>query len=575
MAIQTFTPATRRHGIANGLSTLAAVVCLSLLLGACSETARVDDPAAIAASENNWQQPLFNGLGDVALPITTSSTVARNYFNQGLALAYAFNHAAADFAFTEATVHDPECAMCFWGSSLVLGPNVNADMTPDNAPRAFVLAKRAETLASNATGWEKALINALVQRYEPEEPEDRTELNERYASAMREVAAAYPGNTDIVALSAEAMMDMHPWDFWDANGEARPWTTEITDTLEWALQDNPKHIGAIHLYIHAMEQSNQPERAEPYADQLAALAPAAGHLVHMPAHIYMRVGRYHDATLNNMQATVADNNFIQACRSNSPIYLAGYIPHNWHFGWVTAAIEGWQSKAYELAAGTANQLTAELLRAPGMAVAQHYYSQPLFAKVRFSDWPAILVTPEPAADLPYARAIWHYARGAAYVGLNQLQQASNEFTALQTLSESPEIAELTFFNREGAPALTAIATKVLAAELAIANGDTESALLGLKQAVVLEDALPYSEPPEWFFPARHSLGVLQLQMGDAQAAEATYLEDLKIMPENGWALKGLTNALRAQGKTAAANAVDLRFQNAWKHAEISISSSRS
>lgn len=546
----------------------------TMLFGACSEAPRPEDSLAAQTAEANWQQPLFKGLGDVALPITTSSTVARNYFNQGLALAYAFNHAAADFAFTEATVHDPDCAMCYWGSALVLGPNVNANMSPDNAPRAFVLAKRAQTLSSGATPWEKDLIAALVQRYVPEEPADRSLLDKRYAHAMRKVAATYPGNTDIVALSAEALMDMHPWDFWDENGNARPWTPEITRTLEWALTDNPKHIGAIHLYIHAMEQSNEPERAEPYADQLAALAPAAGHLVHMPAHIYMRVGRYHDATLNNMQATVADNNFIQACRSNSPIYLAGYIPHNWHFGWVTAAIEGWQSKAYELAEGTASQLTAELLRAPGMAVAQHFLSQPLFAKVRFSDWPAILATKEPDADLPYARAIWHYARGQALVANKQLDAANRELAALRKLTESPEIASLTFFNREGAPALTAIALKVLEAELDIANGEQQAALEKLEQAVVMEDALPYTEPPEWFFPARHSLGVLQLEMGNAAGAEATYREDLRLMPENGWALKGLENALRSQGKVSAANAAQERFARAWQHAEITISSSR-
>jgi len=568
---------THAHFIYRLLRLIPALL-LGTLLGCAETTSSGGGPAAGTANQDaaaNWRQPLFKGLGDVGMPITTNSTVARDYFNQGLALTYAFNHAAADFAFTEATVYDPDCAMCYWGSALVLGPNVNADMDPANSARAFVLAQRAQSLAQNATPWEKDLIAALAKRYAQEEPEDRSELNTRYAFAMRDVAGTYPGNADIVALTAEALMDMHPWDFWDDNGEARPWTAEIKRTLEWALTDDPQHIGAIHLYIHAMEQSSQPELAEPYADQLAELAPAAGHLVHMPAHIYMRVGRYHDATLNNMQATVADNNFIQACRSNSPIYLAGYIPHNWHFGWVTAAIEGWQSKAYELAEGTANQLTADLLRAPGMAVAQHFLMQPLFAKVRFSDWSGILATEQPDADLPYARAIWHYARGQAYVAGNDLTRAQAELAALRRLTQSPEIAAMTFFNREGAPALTAIALKVLEAELAKAQGEQNQALTLLKEAVVLEDALPYTEPPEWFFPVRHSLGVLQLKMGDAAAAEATYRQDLALMPENGWALKGLENALRAQGKAAAADAARARFVEAWQHAEITISSSRS
>jgi len=464
--------------------------------------------------------------------------------------------------------------MCYWGSALVLGPNVNANMDPANAGRAFVLTARAKNLSTGTQPWEKDLINALSKRYLPEEPEDRTELNNAYAEAMREAATTYPGNTDIVALYGESLMDQHPWDFWDENGEARPWTPEIQRTLEWALADNPDHIGAIHLYIHAMEQSNQPQLAEPYADKLADLAPTAGHLVHMPAHIYMRVGRYHDSTLNNMRATVADSEFIAACRSNSPIYLAGYIPHNWHFGWVTAAIEGWKSKAYELAEGTAGQLTPELLRAPGMAVAQHFYMQPMFAKVRFSDWSGILSTKAPDDDLLYARAIWHYGRGQAFVGLGSLEDAEDELSKLNDLAGTPEIAAMTFFNREGAPALTAIAQKVLLGELLAAQGKTKDAITTLTEAVALEDALPYTEPPEWFFPARHSLGELQIGAGDLVAAEQTYREDLRLMPENGWALKGLANVLQAQGKTSEAADVTVRFNKAWEHAEIKIKGSR-
>ncbi len=551
------------------VSLLALAACSDISTNTSSTTSNAD-----ASAVANWRQPLFDGLGDVALPITTSSTAARNYFNQGLALAYAFNHAAADFAFTEATVYDPDCAMCYWGSALVLGPNVNANMDAANAGRAFVLTARAKNLSAGAQPWEKDLIDALSKRYLPEEPEDRTELDNAYAQAMRETATAYPGNTDIVALYGEALMDQHPWDFWDENGEARPWTAEIQRTLEWALADNPNHIGAIHLYIHAMEQSNQPQLAEPYADKLADLAPTAGHLVHMPAHIYMRVGRYHDSTLNNMRATVADDEFIAACRSNSPIYLAGYIPHNWHFGWVTAAIEGWKSKAYELADGTAGRLTDELMRAPGMAVAQHFYMQPMFAKVRFSDWSGILSAQEPDDDLHYARAIWHYGRGQAFVGLGSLTDAEAELEKLNALAESPEIAAMTFFNREGAPELTAIAQKVLQGELLAAQGKIDAAIATLSEAVTLEDALPYTEPPEWFFPARHSLGELQIAAGELVAAEETYREDLRLMPENGWALKGLANALTAQGKTREAAEVNQRFDKAWEHAEVKIKSSR-
>jgi tetratricopeptide (TPR) repeat protein len=524
-------------------------------------------------AEDNWRQPLFSGLGGVNFTVTTSSPVAQDYFNQGLALSYAFNHAAADFAFTEATIYDPDCAMCYWGSALVLGPNVNAGMTPSNAPRAFGLAKTAKELSENVSAKEKMLIDALQQRYMATEPDDRKSLNEAYADGMRGVMKAFPKDAHIAALAAESMMDVHPWDFWDAKGVTRPWTTEITDTIEAALALDEKHIGAIHLYIHAVEQSATPERAEPYADTLAELAPAAGHLVHMPAHIYMRVGRYHDATLNNILATAADNEFILACRSNSPIYLAGYIPHNWHFGWVTAAISGWKSKAYELADGTAAALTPELLRAPGMGVAQHFYSQPLFAKVRFADWQGVMDTAEPDDDLLYARGIWHYARGQAFVGMNEPENAKQELAKLAALRSQPEVQAMRFFNREGAPPLLEIAETVLTGNIEASEGELQSAMSTLKAAVVMEDALPYSEPPEWFFPVRHALGAVQMEAGEYEAAEATYQRDLGIMVENGWALRGLEAALTSQGKNEAAEAVQTRFEDAWKNAEIDITGS--
>jgi len=555
---------------------IVVAACATLMfLAGCSES--TDNEVAVvrdlAVAEANWRQPLFSGLGGVNFPITTTSPVAQDYFNQGLALSFAFNHAAADFAFTEATIYDPDCAMCYWGSALVLGPNVNANMVPGNAPRAFGLAQTAKRLSKNISVKEQRLIEALQQRYTATEPADRNTLNEDYASGMRAVMKAHPEDANIVALAAESMMDVHPWDFWDAKGQTRPWTTEITDTIEAALALDSKHIGAIHLYIHAVEQSSTPERAESYADTLANLAPAAGHLVHMPAHIYMRVGRYHDATLNNMLATAADNEFIQACRSNSPIYLAGYIPHNWHFGWVTAAISGWKSKAYELADGTAAALTEELLRAPGMGVAQHFLMQPLYARVRFSDWSAILATPAPADDLLYARGVWHYARGQAFVGLNEAEKAKQELLSLSAIRKMPEIEALRFFNREGAPVLLEIAETVLMGSISANQGQLKDAISTLESAVAMEDALPYSEPPEWFFPVRHALGALQISAGDFKAAEATYRRDLEIMVENGWALRGLAKALTLQGETEAALAVQHRFEEAWSNAEIEIAGS--
>ena len=571
------TPRTPR---ATRLTVLLLTCAWSLItISGCSERSSSDaaNPAGTIVATDPaaaWRQPLFDGLGNVNLTITTNSEQAQSYFNQGLALAFAFNHAAADFAFTEATVYDPDCAMCYWGSALVLGPNVNADMQPDNAPRAVILATRAKNLATSATAKEQALIGALQTRYRAEEPADRTTLNADYAAAMQRVAAAYPDDANIIALAAESLMDEHPWDFWDAAGEARDWTARITATIEQALAIDPNHIGAIHLYIHAVEQSNDPARAEPYADRLAELAPTAGHLVHMPAHIYMRVGRYHDSTLTNMRATVADNAFVQACRSNSPIYLAGYMPHNWHFGWVTAAIEGWREKAYELADGTAASLTDELLRTPGMEVAQHFLMQPTFARLRFSDWDTLLQQPAPAADLLYARGVWHYGRAHALLAKGELDAAAVEHHKLNELRLDPAVQAMRFFNREGAPALLAVADRVLQGELANHRGEQAKALAHLQAAVAMEDALPYNEPPDWFFPVRHLLGELQLAMQDPVAAEATYRADLDVMPENGWALRGLVNALEAQNRSADALAAKQRFDTAWQHADVAIERSR-
>ena len=409
----------------------------------------------------------------------------------------------------------------------------------------------------------------------PEAPEDRSELDIEYANAMRAIMADHPDNPHIVALTAEALMDLHPWDFWLADGEERPWTNEIVSALEQALALDSSHIGAIHLYIHAVEQSQEAHRAEPYADELADLAPAAGHLVHMPAHIYMRVGRYHDSTLNNMKAADADAAFVSVCRSNSPIYLAGYIPHNWHFGWVTAAMEGWSAQAFAMAEGTAAQLTPELLRAPGMAVAQHFLMQPTYADVRFGRWDELLAADEPDADLVYARGIWHYGRGRAMTAQGDLDGARTEHAAIEAILASPEALTLNFFRDESVgQKIMQVAERMLAGEIAFASGDVDASIGIFEEAVELEDSIPYSEPPYWYYPARHSLGVALLEKGDFEGAEAVYLADLDIMPENGWALIGLAQALEAQGDADAAAEAMARFEAAWAHADVEIDASR-
>ncbi len=534
----------------------------AFLLAAC------DRPVETTAPEREPGQPLFEGLGGVHFAITAATPDAQKYFDQGLALAFAFNHAAADLAFTEAALYDPDCAMCYWGSALVLGPNLNAPMEEGNVARARVLAaKAAELAAASGSAKERALTTALVKRYAEGE---RAALDEAYAQAMREVAKQFPDDDDIVALSAEALMDLHPWNFWLPDGTSQPWTPEVVATIEQALALNADHVGAIHLYIHAVEQSNDANRAARYADQLAELAPTAGHLVHMPAHIYIRVGRYHDSTINNIRATQADASFLAACRADAPLYKVGYVPHNWHFGAITAAIEGWSEKSIELAQGTAAQIPDAMMRDPALAVTQHYYVQPLYLYVRFARWDDILATPAPADDLLYARAAWHYATGMAKLGKGDAEGAKTELDALAAIRAMPAFADMTFWGINRAVDITAVAQSMLEAELMSAAGDQDGAIDRFETALDQESELSYTEPPDWFYPVRHALGAAQLVAGDAAGAEQTYRDDLAIFPENGWSLFGLAAALHAQGKDDEAAEIDARFEKAWAHADMTL-----
>jgi len=566
------------------LNSLFAISFATIFLIGCSQST-VDETTdktmemtaqstANAASDN---QPLFDGLGPLHMEITTNNPKAQKYFNQGMMLAWGFNHAAADLAFNEGAINDPDCAMCYWGSAFVLGANLNMKMVPTNAPRATRLVEMAQEIANDpargVTEKEQALIEALSKRYQSKAPADPTPLNEAWADAMRGVAARFPGDPHILALAADSLMNLHPWDFWLADGTTQPWTTEITDLIEAALEIDPDNIGAIHLYIHAVEASTTPERAEPYADKLADLSPNAGHLVHMPAHIYLRVGRYHDSTLNNMKATDADSWFTSVCHSNSFIYLGGYVPHNWHFGATTAAIEGWQEQANLLADGTRDAITKQMLSIPGFTgSAQQFVAQPLFVDVRFSAWDDILAEPEPAADLLFLRSIWHYARGRAFEGKGDLVQAKAELAKLDTLRLSADTRAMKRVGRNSIDAVLEIASLTLNGEILASEARYDEAIPMLQKGVAIEDSLLYTEPPDWFHPVRHSLGAAQLADGDASAAEETYVKDLKKWPENGWALAGLKEAHMAQGKSEEAKKVQERLSKAWANADVPVPS---
>lgn len=539
-------------------------------LTACS----APSPRPAADAENASQVPLFETFGDLHRDIGTQVPGAQRYFDQGLRMAYGFNHEAAGRAFAEAARLDPACAMCVWGQALVLGPNINLPMDPASAKDATAFANRAAQLAVSARPADRALIQAQLARYADPAPADRAPLDRAYASAMSGVVAAYPDDDDAATLYAEALMDLTPWNYWTSSGQASGDTPMILSTLERVLGRNPRHIGAMHYYIHATEASPAPERALPYADALAALAPGSGHLVHMPAHTYIRVGRYHDATLTNFAATSADKTFLAFCHGSNGIYPLGYVPHNWHFATMTAGLTGSRTLALEAARQTAQRVDRETMDGPPLEAMQLFLLAPLFTQVRFGDWDGILAQAEPPAALPFPTAIWHFARGMARVRHHQFDQAHDELNALHALAIDPALAKVSFLDINHADGLVRVADALLRGELLHAQGRTTDALVALRDAVAAEDLLAYDEPADWPLPTRPYLGAMLLEAGNPSAAAEVYLQDLKIYPDNGWSLFGLALAQQRMGQADTARATQQRQLAAWQWADAPLTASR-
>ncbi len=517
--------------------------------------------------------PLFEGMGDLHHPITTKREMAQRFFNQGLTLSYAFNHKEAERAFREAARLDPDCAMAYWGMALVLGPNINAPMDNSEVSNAYTAIQKALTRASAASAKEQAYVKALSKRYAENPPADRMPLDLAYADAMREVAKRFPDDPDAAALFAEALMDLHPWKYWEKDGAPKPWTPEIINTLEGGLQRWPKHPGFNHFYIHAVEASPNPERAMASADLLRDLVPSAGHLVHMPAHIYMRTGRYRDAVLVNETAIKADSSYITQCHAQG-MYPVTYVPHNHHFLSAAATFAGDSESALSAARHMAMHQDSSLMRQPGYGTIQHYTTIPLYAMVKFGKWEEILREPAPASDLLYPTGVWHFARGMAYTRMNQLDEAAGELEKLKTIAADTTLRYVTIWDINTTADLMQIAREVLSGELAAARQQYNKAIVHLQNAVLLEDNLTYDEPPPWYTPARHNLGAVLLEVGRTKEAENIYQEDLKKYPENGWSLFGLQQCLIKQGKRQEASAVHKRFEQAWAGADVSITASR-
>ena len=515
--------------------------------------------------------PRLQNLGNHKFPVTTNSARAQLFINQGLMLAYGFNHAEAERSFREAARLDPNCAMAYWGMALVQGPNINMAMAPEAEQPAHEAIRQAEALKKTVSEREQAYIDALAKRYSGEEKPNRSALDRAYAAAMRELHDRYPDDLDAATLYAEAEMNLRPWNYWTRDMQPYPETAQILGVLESVMARNPNHPGAIHLYIHSVEYA-RPELAEAGAERLRKLAPGAGHLVHMPSHIFRRIGRYEDASKSNEDATAADEDYITQCRAQG-VYPLAYYPHNIHFLWDSATMEGRSQVAIEAARKAASSIPANAWRE--VPLLHQFLVTPLFAYTRFGEWDLVLDEPRPPQDSLFWTGVWYYARGLAYTATGNPDEATRELDRLRETAahDSLEGYRVTF-SRNGAKAILDIAMEVLAGELSAKRGDYDNAIARLHRAVLLEDNLIYNEPPDWHVPVRQSLGAVLLSAGRPAEAEAIYWQDLERNRENGWSLFGLLQSLRAQGKEEQAAAVEKRFRKAWKRSDVTLTASR-
>ena len=515
---------------------------------------------AVPATPPADDPPLMDGLGSLGMTITTYSRAAQRFFNQGYRLAWGFNHEEARRAFRKAQRLDPQCAMCYWGEAWVLGPNINVPMDPEaNAP-ALAALQKARSLAPRATAREQALIEALAARYSPDPKAARAGLDAAFARAMREVAAGFPRDNDIATMYADALMNVSPWDYWEAGGtRLKAPVAELVDTLEGVLQRRSDHAGAIHLFIHAVDASANPRRAERHADRLVGLMPAAGHVVHMPSHVYYRIGRYKDSLATNRAAVQVDEAYI-AEQKPSGVYPLGYYPHNVHFVMVSAQMAGDGPSVIAAAAKLAKLIPDAVAR--DVLLLQPVKAAPYFAHAQFSDAATVLALPGPGAGFPYLQSVWHYARGVALAGRGDLKPAGVELAAIERIVER---ANFKGFDEWKIPARDTgrLAAHVLRARIAQGKHDLDSAMREFEAAIKIQDTLPYMEPPYWYYPVRQSLGALLVLRGDTQRARAVFAESLARSPNNAWALYGLAEAYAREGRRREARAVMRRFERAW------------
>jgi tetratricopeptide (TPR) repeat protein len=508
------------------------------------------------------------GLGPHRRTVTTISPAAQAEFDRGLAYLYGFNHDEAIRAFARATGHDPACAMAYWGIAYAHGPHINNPaVSEERARAAWEALGKARAHVAGGTETEKSLVSALAARYSWPPPEDRAPLDVAYAEAMREVLRRHPEDADVGALAAEALMDVHPWDLWHPDGTPQPWTGEIVATLERILARSPRHPLAAHLYIHAVEASAEPGKADAAADTLRDLMPGVGHLVHMPSHIDVRRGRWREAIVANTRAMAADHAY-QARVPEQQFYRI-YMAHNHHMRSFAAMMLGRSALALESVREMVAEMPADWLEQNALA-ADGWAAMPLEVLMRFGRWEQILAEPEPAPYLPLTRALRHYARGVAHAAQGELDAARAEQAAFERAR--PLVAEAAFFGNNPSRDLLGVAEAVLDGEILVRGGRTDEGLARLREAVAREDALAYDEPPDWIQPVRHALGAALLASGRHVEAEEVFRADLARLPGNGWSLFGMGRALRLQGRDGEAERYEADFRAAWAEADVRIDS---
>ncbi|MFO0715959.1 MAG: hypothetical protein U0233_03700 [Nitrospira sp.] len=523
--------------------------------------------STFGAGRARAEATLFDNLGTLHHEITTTSELAQKYFDQGLRLVYAFNHEEAITAFTEASRLDPDAPMPYWGVALSLGPNINSAMDAKAETRAADAIHKAAARLVMATPRERAYVEALATRYSSKKSSSRKGRDEAYAKAMRRLASEFPDDVDAAVLFAESMMVLRPWDYWRADGRPQPGTEDIVATLGAALGRDPNHPGACHYYIHAVEASPDPQRALACATRLPSLMPGAGHLVHMPAHIYMRVGRYRDASERNVHAATVDREYLL----HHPLegnYATGYYAHNLHFLNASLAMEGRSVEAAQVARDLLGKISVdEIAKEPSL---EWYAPTLLLTMARFGQWGELIRQPPPPKELRFTTGLWHYVRGLAFAATTRFGSAEGELLNLRKSLKA--LARVKTTEGKLSRTLLKVAERVLVGEMAARRGEYEAGIQALREALQLEAALPYSEPPFWFQPVRHNLGAVLLLAGRPGDAESVYREDLRLNPENGWALHGLVHSLQAQRKDAAQE--EARLRTAWAQADIALTGSR-